>query len=246
MDAKAEQKVDEKFQIQKNWVEDRGKLQLFRQKLISWGIKNFRNYPWRKTRDPYHLLMAEVMLHRTQAFQVVSVYEQFIRRYPNLPTLAQSSKEELHDILYSIGLRWRIDLIHTMTAELMERYNGQVPRKKDDLLSLSGVSQYIASAVRCFTWNLPEPLIDTNTVRVVGRLFEIEIKDSSRRNRRFRELLMAMVDLVEPRSYNYALLDLAGLVCLNRLPPECFRCPLQDYCVFSAAASTAPDFNRSN
>lgn len=130
-----------------------------------------------------------------------------------------------------MSLRWRIDLIYEMAGDLMERFDGQVPREKTDLLSLPGVSEYIAGAVRCFAWNLPEPLIDTNTVRVVGRLFGLEIKDSSRRNRRFRELITALVNPGEPREYNYALLDLADQVCKKKRPPVCGRCPVVEWCV---------------
>lgn len=203
----------------------------FRKVLVTWGQEHFRPFPWRLTEDPYSILMAEVMLHRTQARQVAPVYERFIEQYPDVPRLAQATKEELHRALYSLGLSWRIDLIHRMTIDLMEHFDGQVPREKDDLLSLPGVSEYIAGAVRCFAWNQPEPLIDTNTVRVVGRLFGLEIRDSSRRNRHFRGLIMALADPKEPRAYNYALLDLAHLIC-TRKRPHCEKCPLQRWCMF--------------
>jgi A/G-specific adenine glycosylase len=204
----------------------------FRQGLISWGQEHYRSFLWRKTEDPYRILMADVMLHRTQALQVVPVYEHFIRVYPNAASLARTSTEDLHTLLFPLGLRWRVDLVYKMAAEIADRFDGQVPKDRDELLSLPGVSDYIASAVRCFSWNLPEPLIDTNTVRVVGRLFGLKIKDSSRRNRRFRELITALVDPKHPRTYNYALLDLAHLICHKRKAPECTRCPVQAYCVY--------------
>ncbi len=204
----------------------------FRKALIAWGQENFRPFPWRLTEDPYRILMAEEMLHRTQAPQVVPVYERFIERYPDVQSLAQATREELHEMLYSLGLRWRIDLIHEMATELIEHFNGQVPQQQADLLSLPGISEYIAGAVRCFAWNQPEPLVDTNTVRVVGRLFGLEIKDSSRRNRRFRESITALVDPVEPRAYNYALLDLADQVCMKKRPSECGRCPVAEWCIY--------------
>jgi len=215
----------------------------FRKALIAWGREHFRPFPWRLTKDPYRILMAEVMLHRTQASQVAPVYERFIERYPDMPELARATKEELHDALYSLGLHWRIDLIHEMAADLMTRFDGQVPHEKVALLSLPGVSEYIAGAVRCFAWNQPEPLIDTNTVRVVGRLFGLEIKDSSRRNRQFRGLIMALVDPNEPRAYNYALLDLAEQACMKKRPPACGRCPVLSYCVCgtNALAERAAD-----
>jgi len=218
----------------------------FRKALITWGKKHFRRFPWRLTGDPYCILMAEVMLHRTQATQVVPVYERFARRYPDVPTLAQATREELHKALYSLGLRWRIDLIHEMAAELMGRFDGKMPESKEDLLSLPGVSEYVAGAVRCFAWNLPEPLLDTNTVRVVGRLFGLEIKESSRRNRRFRELITALVDPNEPRPYNYALLDLANKVCVKRQPPECFKCPVRKHCAYGADVPADPATNQIN
>lgn len=205
---------------------------VFRRALISWGQKHFRSFPWRKTEDPYRILMADVMLHRTQALQVVPVYERFIEAYPDMASLAQASREDLHVLLFPLGLRWRIDLIWSMAAEIVDRFDERVPREKEDLLSLPGVSDYIASAVRCFAWNIPEPLIDTNTVRVIGRLFGLEIKDSSRRNRRFRELIAALMDPEHPRSYNYALLDLAHLICHKRRAPECVRCPVRAHCVY--------------
>lgn len=208
----------------------------FRKALIAWGQEHFRPFPWRLTGDPYRLLVAEVMLHRTQAPQVVPVYERFVTTYPDVPTLAQISTEDLHQVLYSLGLRWRIDLIHAMAAALVARFSGQVPREKSDLLSLPGVSEYIASAVPCFAWNLPHPLIDTNTLRVVGRVFGIETKDSSRRNRRFRGLIAAFVDPNEPRAYNYALLDLAEQVCMKKRQPACERCPLLSYCAYGLSS----------
>jgi len=173
------------------------------------------------------------MLHRTQAIQVVPVYAKFIERYPDVRALAGAQGEELHEILASLGLRWRIDLILEMTAGLMSRFGGEVPREKSDLLSLPGVSDYIASAVRCFAWNLPEALIDTNTVRIMGRLFGLEVKDSSRRNRGFREIIQAMVDPARPREYNFALLDLAGQVC-DKKKPCCTGCPVFGYCKHDA------------
>jgi A/G-specific adenine glycosylase len=209
----------------------------FRRKLIVWGREDFRTLPWRLTEEAYPILMAELMLHRTQAPQVVPVYERFMKRYPEVVDLAQATKDELHEDLYSLGLRWRIDLIYSVAKELMKRFEGQVPQEKADLLSLPGVSEYIAGAVRCFALNLPEPLIDTNTVRVTGRLFGLEIKDSSRRNRRYRQLITSLLDNDEPRTYNYALLDLAYLVCMRKRAPECFRCPVHEFCTYGSNAT---------
>ena len=123
----------------------------FRKELVYWGREHFRSFPWRLTEDPYLILVAEVMLHRTQARQVLSSYMCFVERYPDIQALAQASDRDLHEALFSLGLRWRIDLIHEMAAMLMDRFDGEVPKDRVDLLSLLGVSDYVASAVRCFS-----------------------------------------------------------------------------------------------
>ncbi len=124
---------------------------VFRQTLIKWGKQNFRAFPWRMTRDPYKILMSEVMLHRTQAKQVVPVYEQLIQTYPDIENLLQATNEDLHTILYSLGLNWRINRIFEMGKNLKAHFDGIIPMDKADLLTLSGVSEYIAGAVRCFS-----------------------------------------------------------------------------------------------
>jgi A/G-specific adenine glycosylase len=206
--------------------------QSFRKTLRLWGQQNYRPFLWRQSNDPYHILIAEVMLHRTQASQVIPVYQKFIEQYPDIKSLLLASKSDLHDSLYSLGLRWRIEMIYEMVDEIIKRFGSEIPQKKADLMSLPGVSEYIASAVRCFAWNLPEALIDTNTVRVIGRLFGLEIKDSSRRNRLFRDLISALADPIKPAAYNYALLDLAERVCMKKKPPECKFCPVSKVCTY--------------
>lgn len=204
----------------------------FRNDLISWGRMNFRPFPWRFTTDPYQILIAEVMLHRTQASQVAPVYSHFLEKYPALASLAKVTREEIHEALYSLGLRWRIELIMGMVSQINERFDGQIPEEKSELLSLPGVSDYVASAVRCFAWNKPDAIVDTNTVRVVGRIFNMEIKDSSRRNAVFRRLIISLVDRKHPRAYNFALLDLAAQICTKAQKPLCSVCPVRNYCLF--------------
>lgn len=214
-----------------------------RHALIKWGQQNFRAYPWRETKEPFKVLLSEIMLHRTQASQVLPIYERFIQTYPNITALSKATNEDLHDILFSLGLRWRIDLIYEMVGVLNGRFSGQIPKEKEDLLSLPGISEYIAGAVRCFAWNLPEPILDTNTVRVVGRLFGLEIKDSSRRNRQYRTLIAALVDPDEPRAYNYALLDLADKVCMKKQLPDCPQCPILTWCQFGKTTQHRKNLN---
>lgn len=205
-------------------------LQEYRESLVAWGQIHTRIFPWRVTDDPYRILVAEIMLHRTRVRQVVPVYTRFIERYPDVASLVGASRGDLHVVLHSLGLRWRIDLLANMATELAVRFDSVIPQDRVALESLPGISDYIASAIRCFAFASPEPLIDTNTVRVIGRVFGFAIKPSSRRDRRFRQAIAALTDPVRPQAYNYALLDLAHLVCYARRVPECQRCPLLQYC----------------
>ncbi|MHB8119102.1 MAG: HhH-GPD family protein [Methanothrix sp.] len=180
--------------------------------------------------------MAELMLHRTQAKQVIPIYEKFIKLYPNINSLAHASKADLNELLHPLGLFWRVKLVYALGVDLIIRFNGQVPKQKEYLLLLPGISDYIAGAVRCFAWNLPEPIIDTNIIRIIGRIFGLKITDSSRRNSQMINLIKKLVDPVSPRTYNYALLDLASEVCLKRRPPLCSECPIREHCAYCTEA----------
>jgi A/G-specific adenine glycosylase len=212
---------------------DAKKIEEYRKNIKKWGNKNYRDFPWRKTNDPYKIMLAEIMLHRTQAVQVVKIYERFIREYPDIKTLAKTNKSELHKSLFELGLKWRIDLIKDMAEIIVNKYESKIPEDKNELLSLPGISDYIACSVRCFAWNMAEPLLDTNTVRVIGRIYDLKIKDSSRRNSKFKELVAELVDPLEPRSYNFALLDLADQVCTKKEEPKCNECPIDNLCLYN-------------
>lgn len=205
-------------------------MQLFRNRLIKWWKKHGRSFPWRKTRDPYKVLVAEVLLHRTRAEQVVPVYLKFIQEFPDIKTLARASRKKVMSILYPLGLRWRAMLLHEMAVEIVRRNTGIVADRKM-FCSLPGVSDYIASAVLCFAFGRPEPLLDTNTVRITGRIFNIQITESSRRSKKFRELYFQLMDKKRPREFNMAMIDLGALVCRPRYF-LCEKCPVKNLCCY--------------
>ncbi len=207
----------------------------FRKNLLTWGKLNFQPLPWRLTHDPYAILMAEIMLHRTQVKQVVPIYIEFIAKYPEIKNIRETNEVNIFETMKALGLQWRIALIKEMADEICNQFGSNIPQERDQLLSLPGINDYIASAVRCFAWNYPDPIIDTNTVRIVGRLFGIETKDSSRRNQGIRKLINKLIDPKDPANFNYALLDLAHLVCQKKHEPECAICPVRPYCVYGGS-----------
>ena len=199
--------------------------------LLEWWHKNGRSFPWRNTNNPYHILISEILLHRTRADQARRVYEELIGRFPTVRELALSDPEEVMRILYPLGLHWRGRLLLKMAREIHQKYSGVIPSSPDELESLPGVGKYIASAVRCFAFNESVPLLDTNTLRILGRLFGIKVTDSSRRKEYFIKLYMSLMDKKHPREFNYAMIDLGALVCTPK-KPRCGECPLLNHCIY--------------
>lgn len=202
-----------------------GATDAFRKLLLKWGESNIIPYPWRENRTPYRVLLAEVLLHRTRAEQVIPLYTSLISLCPDVFSLAALERNKLHMILKSAGLRWRIDLMHKMAKEIVDNYNGKIPEEKEELMKLPGISDYIASAVRCFAYGYPEPLLDTNTVRITGRVFGIQVKDSSRRSKKLRKFMEVLLDPGRPDTFNYAMIDFGKKICKKR-NPECSVCPM--------------------
>jgi len=214
-----------------------GNLATFRKRLITWGKKNFQKFPWRETRDPYAILVAEIMLHRTQVKQVVPVYINFIKRFPDILSVYQADEISILTSIKGLGLNWRARLFKEMADVICEKYLSTIPQEKDILVSLPGVNDYIASAVRSFAWGYPDPVMDTNTIRIIGRLFGLEIKDSSRRNPKFHVLIEKLVNVRDSASFNYAILDLSHLLCHRKREPECEFCPVGVFCYYKIQKS---------
>jgi A/G-specific adenine glycosylase len=158
------------------------KIKFIRGSLSEWGKLNSRNFIWRKTNDPYHILISEIMLHRTRASQVEPIYQRFIKKYPNFNSICYAGVEKIMKELNSLGLRWRSEELHNLSCQIVKKYDGIIPRNKEKLLQLPGIGPYISSAILNFAFDKPEPMLDTNSVRVIGRFFGLSINDSSRRS----------------------------------------------------------------
>lgn len=204
-------------------------LPVLRRAILDWAAVSSRSFPWRQTSNPFHILIAEMMLQRTQARQVVPVYQSFITNYPDASLLANASADSITQSLYSLGLAWRVPTFQALARTLVEDHGGQVPDKYHALKKLPGVGDYVAAAVCCFAFGQAIILADTNTVRVAGRIFGLPIHTESRRRKPVRRLLEQMLDRNQPRAFNLALLDLAALICLPA-NPRCSNCPVRAFC----------------
>lgn len=201
----------------------------FREQLLEWAEAFGREFPWREAQDPYHILIAEMMLRRTRAQQVVPVYLTFLERFPTVAELASADEDEVARLLWPLGLAWRAANFRQMARQVVEEEVGQIPRQRARLLALTGVGDYVASAVRCVGFGEPDVLVDTNTVRVAGRYHGFPTHAESRRNPTVRAAVAQLIDPSTARAGNLALLDFAAIIC--RAPePLCEQCPMTVHC----------------
>lgn len=199
-------------------------IERLREDLLSWGKQNTSEYPWRYTDNSYAVLVAEFMLHRTQARQVRPVYERFMSLFPTLSDFMKADLAVATDLLESLGLRWRIRGMIAALTELWNAY-GEVPADLDKLMAVKGIGQYIASATVCFSGDRPVSLVDTNTVRVIGRVFGLDLRGEARRRKSVTNAIKQACSPDYPRDFYYALIDFAHTVCLPH-DPRCSDCVL--------------------
>jgi len=197
-----------------------------RDDLIGWHTLNRRSYPWRDAQSPWLVLLAEMCLHRTRADQVASIYEALIN-VAGSPAALLTNASRVRELLATLGLRWRIDNVMAVAEVLVERFGGEVPNSREQLLALPGVGDYGANAVLVFGFGRTATLMDTNTERIITRIsshtprakpWQLRLELHERAGR-------AGAD----SEFNYALLDLGALVCkFSR--PLCGACPIRQHC----------------
>jgi A/G-specific adenine glycosylase len=210
-------------------------------RLLAWYAAEGRSHlPWRHTRDPYAVLVSEVMLQQTQVDRVLPKYREFLGRFPTLQALAAAPASEAIKAWAGLGYNMRAVRLHEIARQAVAEYGGALPGTLDGLLALKGIGRYTAGAVACFAFGLPVATVDTNIRRVLWRAFHgIEPAVWPSGEKAVREALaLAEWALPPDRAYDWqqALMDLGATVCAARRP-ACERCPLRDCC--AAYAETA-------
>jgi len=200
-------------------------------KIIEWHFRNKRSFPWRETRDPFKVLMAEIMLQRTRSDQVKKVFERFFREFPNIMSISETNWESIENLLKPLGLRHRIPRIKELINRLIKDYGGRVPDKYEDLLDLPGVGPYIASAVLCFGFQKSVSMVDSNIARFYMRFFGLkEEKKRPHEDERILRIAEFLLPRDKAREFNEALLDFTALICKPK--PVCEKCPLKSMCKY--------------
>ena len=196
--------------------------------LLKWFDANKRDLPWRKYNDFYHVYLSEVMLQQTKVETVIPYYNNWLKQYPTLESVALSNLDDLLKIWEGLGYYSRCVNFFKSCSALYLQYNSQIPYKITDFIKLPGVGNYISAAVYSIVENHPIPAIDANVTRVISRI--LAIKNLTPYNkRRIFNMLDNCIDNDRPGDVNQALMDLGSSIC-TPLKVGCSRCPISSFC----------------
>ena len=209
--------------------------QRFRRALLGWYRRNGRDLPWRRTSNPYHILVSEVMLQQTQVDRVVPKYHEWLQKYPSLPALAAAPVREVARTWRPLGYNIRPRRLQTIARESVARYGGELPSDAGSLLAFKGIGAYTAGAIRSFAFGQRAAILDTNVARVLFRMF---VGHGDLKAHAMRKHLWTLSEALVPRKrvfdFNQALMDLGALICTAR-KPRCPACPMKRSCPSVAA-----------
>jgi A/G-specific adenine glycosylase len=200
----------------------------FQQRLLKWYRRHGRDLPWRRTTDPYKILVSEVMLQQTQVDRVIPKYHEFLERYPTFKDLAAAEPEDVRHTWYPLGYNIRPHRLHSIACETVAKYGGTLPSDPEELLAFKGIGRYTAGAIRSFAFNEAAPILDTNVMRVLHRVF-IAGGQAGRMKPRLWTLSEALIPKGRCYDFNQALMDFGATVCTAR-DPSCLLCPMKDFC----------------
>jgi A/G-specific adenine glycosylase len=215
-----------------------GRRRSFQRRVLAWYAAHGRDLPWRKTRDPYAILVSEILSHQTQISRVLPIYETLLRRYPTVYAMARAPLAEVKAITDPLGYKVRGAWLHAAALQVADRAGGRFPETLEELQRLRGVGRYTAGAVMNFAHHRDAPLLDTNVARLLRRHFGLAAPARAR-----PAALWSLAGAVIPKGQghliNQALMDLGAIVCRSR-SPHCEICPLRRSCVFKKMTRQAP------
>jgi len=198
--------------------------------LLDWYRTNKRDLPWRRTKDPYRIWVAEVMLQQTRVDTVIPYYERFLKKFPDVKALACAREDSVLKAWESLGYYSRARHLHEAARVVVNQFGGVIPAEMADLRKLPGVGAYTAGAILSIAFGRRVAAVDGNVIRVIARLFALEEPvDGSKAKRVIEAIAQGLVPAGEPGQYNQALMDLGSGICTPR-SPACPACPLAAAC----------------
>jgi A/G-specific adenine glycosylase len=194
-----------------------------RSKIAKWGNRNYKHYPWRNPKEPWHGLVAEILLQRTKADTVTQVYETFTSHFTTPDDLGKASVKEIARIIYPLGLKWRAPLLKELGSNLASN-DGEIPTDLELLNRLPGVGPYVSAAWLGFHGGKRSTIIDANIVRLICRITGNPYDGETRRKKWLIELAESLTPKRKWKEYNYSVLDFSMAVCTKK--PKCNICPI--------------------
>lgn len=192
-------------------------------RLLGWYDKTRRDLPWRRTRDPYAIWIAETMLQQTQVATVARRYDKFLRAFPTVQALHRASMRKVLALWSGLGYYRRAENLKKSADEIVSTHGGQLPQDYHSLLSLPGIGEYTAGALMSIAFGRPYPALDGNARRVLSRFFRTGSENA------LRQWAARLVPKSQPGYFNQALMELGATICVPRTP-RCHHCPIADFC----------------
>lgn len=201
------------------------------EKLSHWYALNYRELPWRTTRDPYFIWLSEIILQQTRVQQGMPYYLRFSEAYDSIEAFANTPLDDILKLWQGLGYYSRARNMHKCANQIMENYDGTFPNSYKELLNLVGVGKYTAAAIASISFDEAVPAVDGNAYRVYSRLFDIEediAKASSFKT--FFDLGKELMIDSEPGTFNQAVMELGATICTPK-NPKCMECPIDAHCL---------------
>ena len=203
---------------------------VFRRRLLRWFERAGRDLPWRRTRDPYAILVSEVMLQQTQVATVLPYYRRWLGRFPNFAALARATEPDVLHAWQGLGYYGRARNLHATARNVTEKFGSQLPQDPAAMAQLPGIGRYTAGAIASFAFDRSAPVVDANIARLLARLTNCKIPiDTAAGRARLWQTARLLVPRRNARIFNSALMDLGATVCLPR-QPRCGECPVSLFC----------------
>jgi A/G-specific adenine glycosylase len=204
----------------------------FHGRLIEWFDREGRDYPWRRTADPYAILVSEIMLQQTQIATVLGkgYYSRWLERFPDIASLAAAPEADLLKAWEGLGYYNRARNLQRAAQAIIVRHSGQFPDSLEEILALPGIGRYTAGAVLSFAWDRPAPIVDGNVARVFSRIFDHqEPIDSPAAKDKLWQWAERLLPATRAKAYNSALMELGQTHCA-KAAPACEKCPVAACC----------------
>jgi len=216
-------------------TENKDVFQSFISGILNWGDLNRRDFPWRHSKDPYRIMIAEILLQRTKAKQVLPVYLRFTNKYPVISTLAEASEQEIFELIKPLGLAKRAEGIKRLSQQIVEEYGAEIPKDRTQLLKIHWIGRYIADAIMCHAYGINVPTYDVNFARLIDRVFLLRLKKPRRKDPKGYAFAASLIPYADDRfkELNLSIIDFSDAICKSR-KPLCAQCPIKSICNYVA------------